>query len=304
MSAINKKTLLTASFLTVFSMQAASEGYLEPGLILGFTGDITMGEFSARSRKLTTPISPVTNAVVFLSPASLNDPQEGDFRLTGVNNLEFTAHFHNWDYNGWSHEDESGHYLAVQKGNYTLAGGGQWQVGTTTHDAKLGTFVRVDFATPFMYKPYVFTELQTANGTDAATVVVKDVDKNGFWVALLEQEANMPGSHTNIETIGFMAVSTPEGRDTYGGTDNLYSFEVSSFKLDEKVTEHKGARYFLQEERSADSEWNHAEEIIHVLTIDGVSFLQQVSYNGADPAVIRSTWLDNLGQYALDYNRN
>lgn len=43
----------------------------------------------------------------------------------------------------------------------------------------------------------------------------------------------MPGTHANIETIGFMAVSTVGDRDPYGDTGPLYDFELSSFELDE-----------------------------------------------------------------------
>ncbi|TQV85003.1 hypothetical protein [Aliikangiella coralliicola] len=45
--------------------------------------------------------------------------------------------------------------------------------------------------------------------------------------------------------------------------------------------------YRLQEEQSSDAETGHLMETMHVLDINGKSFIQQVSFKGPDTAVPR-----------------
>ena len=223
--------------------------------------------------------------MVFTSAPTFNGDDGGVIRLTNIDNDGFDVAFNEWDHLDNQHVSEHFDYLVLDKGPVTMGDGTLIEVGEFSHDGT-GEWRDVGFTDNFSQAPYVFLSIQTFYGTQPVVAVVKDITKNGFKAALMEEEALMDG-HA-IESISYIAIQPGSG------TQGIFDAEqgAKSYSLFSDSLDHNGKRigqqyYWLKEDVSRDSEIEHALETVQVLEMGGVSLVQQVSMNGGDTVSLR-----------------
>jgi len=223
--------------------------------------------------------------MVFTSAPTFNGDDGGVIRLTNIDNDGFDVAFNEWDHLDNQHVSERFDYLVLDKGPVTMADGTLIEVGEFSHDGT-GEWRDVGFTDNFSQAPYVFLSIQTFHGTQPVVAVVKDITKDGFKAALMEEEALMDG-HA-IESISYIAIQPASGtQGIFDSEQGAKSYKLFSDSLDHNSKRIGQKTYWLDEDISKDDEKEHALETVHVLEIGGISLIQQVSLNGGDTVSIR-----------------
>ena len=231
--------------------------------------------------------NPSSDPAVFISAPTLNGGDGGVIRVKNIDSDGFKAKFQEWDYLNDTHSNaESFDYMTLEKGRNTMADGSVWEVGTFNLSGT-GTFESIQFGEAFSSAPYLFLTIQTYNGSNAVMVRAKDISTGSFSAALFEQESKMGSGH-NAETIAYVAVQPASGVQGVFDSDmgSVY-FQLYSATLSDEGATIGSHQYWLKEETSSDSEVAHCNETVHVLEMDGIALIQQVTSNGGDPASIR-----------------
>ena len=110
-------------------------------------------------------------------------------RLSGIEPHGFWIRLQEWDYlDGW-HTFESVGYIAMERGLYQLENGAQIEAGrlATTADQNK---VQAGFSRAFASTPVVIAAVTSDQCADAVTTEIQGVDRFGFSVGIIEQEAN------------------------------------------------------------------------------------------------------------------
>jgi hypothetical protein len=223
--------------------------------------------------------------MVFTSAPTFNGDDGGVIRLTNIDTNGFEVAFNEWDHLDNQHVSERFDYLVLDKGPVTMADGTLIEVGEFSHDGT-GEWRDVGFTDNFSQAPYVFLSIQTFYGTQPVVAVVKDVTKDGFKAALMEEQALMDG-HA-IESISYIAIQPASGtQGIFDSEQGAKSYKLFSDSLDHNRKKIGQKTYWLDEDISVDSEKEHALETVHVLEVGGISLIQQVSLNGGDTVSIR-----------------
>ncbi len=167
--------------------------------------------------------------------------------------------------------------LVVEAGTYEMEDGTRFTAGTIgTDNLTIDGFEQIDFATGlFDARPVVVTSIQTNNENGYALTRMRNVDADGFEVAMQEEEATSFGTGAShaTETIGYFAIEEANG--VTGGRQ----FAASSLgdTVDETpVTIPDDFEYV-------------ANRLI---------FPSLASYDGSDPAIVR-TLNNTFGQFDL-----
>jgi hypothetical protein len=279
---------------------------LTPASIKGATVDVVpiatavvpqFGVIKVNSEWQQVNLNNAASAVILAGPPTYNGGDPGVVRLSAKTDSGFQARFREWDYReldfgDTSHVDEFVSYLALPEGRQNMADGSIWEVGTFELEGT-DEWETISFDEPFAQTPYIFVTIQTANGFQAVTARVRNVDSTQFEVAFFEEEFLMESGHVN-ETVGYVAVTHPEQIADGSGIGGYLMFGKRKvpYYLERIRAKHNfqdavGTRIKLEEEQSLDDETLHVKENIDVLTLGTQVFAQQVSDNGKDTTAIR-----------------
>jgi len=220
------------------------------------------------------------NPILVAGPATYNGLEPGVVRVRNVGTGSCQMRFQEWDYLDGVHSTETVRYLVVEQG--------QWQIGPDklliagellTHNTNMSSPTVVDFSRSFSDVPVVVATLQTANGSEAVTDRISNVQKGRFSVALQEQEA---GDGHGDERLGYVAVGSGTGGSSAATVDVTIGIGLPA-----------GWDIWIVEEQSADPETWHCEETIGFLRFGGTApdkppFIadMQTAY-GTDPCSLR-----------------
>ncbi|MAQ92802.1 MAG: hypothetical protein CMM84_04640 [Rhodothermaceae bacterium] len=203
-------------------------------------------------------------------------------RVRDVTADRFEIQLAEWPYLNGTHLDLDIPYLVVEEGVHTLDDGRRIEAGfTTTNGNGVGS---VDYATAFPAAPIVFAQ---AIDTDAVVTARLRVREDRAQVRLVQQEAGGPSLAP--ATVAWVAIEAGVGsgsrpavakrvragdsitRTRYGTTVSTSALilaatqsiaEADPVTVRVRLTGRIGARLLLQEERSADDETSHAQELV------------------------------------------
>jgi hypothetical protein len=227
--------------------------------------------------------------VVIAGPPSFNDADPGVIRLRNVTNNSFDIKFQEWRYlsavDARIHKLEDASWLVMEPGRYTMADGSIWEVGTFKIYGT-GLWFNINFSQSFAVAPAVYLTMQTYNGSDTVTVRARKVSPLGLEAALFEEEAQMTSGHAT-ETIGYLAIYSPNSSGTVTIGDQKISYTINLAAADDNFTPVAGREIKMEEEQSLDSETTHMIENVNTLTINNAFFGQEISALGADTVAVR-----------------
>jgi hypothetical protein len=226
--------------------------------------------------------------VVIAGPPSSNGADPGVVRLRNVGSGEYEIRFQEWDYLNGHHTYEDVPVLLLRPGRFSMADGTVLEVGTFDQQGA-PNWTRHNFGAAFGQTPHLFLTIQTSNGNETLTVRARNVTATGFEAGLFEQESFMNSAH-DTETIGYLAVYSPQGSGTLPVDSTVEPFVLQQSQVRHLWTPVLGRRLKLEEERSKDTELRHTPETIDVLTIGTYLFGQDVTSNGMDTAVLRARY--------------
>jgi hypothetical protein len=230
--------------------------------------------------------------VVILGLPTYYGGHPGTVRVRSVTGTGFEARFEEWDYRSRDFSDnyhalEKVPYLVLEEGHHLMNDGSIWEVGilSVNGTADWHTF---SFAESFRERPYLFLTVQSDNDSSVISARSRSVDKDGFEVALFEEQALMDGHGT--ETVAYLAIFNPSRYGTLklnGPSRPETPYYLHSVVADHNFTPAVSALVKVEEDKSVDSEVIHVRETIDVLSISNQVFAQQVSSNGSDTAALR-----------------
>jgi hypothetical protein len=260
---------------------------------------VEYGQFSVSSRMTEIGLRNefVDPVVVVLSLGS-NGPDVATVQVLGVDSDSFSARIREPQNSpdGGFHNFETATYLAAERGTWLLEDGRLLTADTLDTDTTLarGRLVwdSVQFERSFDDgRPVVFSQLQTANGSQLAVTRQTNSTDQGFQVAMQEEEG-LDGFHVE-ETIGYIAMEQGQTdfRDVvfnveslepgFGGSGArlLYGIQepvvvsgagISSIRGADPVylrtsqADTEGVNITLTEETTADPETFHTDERIDI----------------------------------------
>ncbi len=221
-----------------------------------------------------------SNPVVITGPVTYNESQPGIVRIRNVGSDSFDIRFQEWNYLDGKHSTEMAAYLVMDEGRYMLDDGSIWEVGTFTLKGN-GNWQYVPFSQEFPSPPVVFLTVQTDFDDNPIIVRARYVDSTGFEAAIYNEEGNKTPHGTEI--IGYVAIWNASG---YGNISNV-PYAVGTAVVNSSWSPVGGFDLLLQEEKSADSETYHIEEVVDVLVLGEQVFAQNVWWIDHDPASLR-----------------
>jgi hypothetical protein len=238
----------------------------------------------------TVPVAKeLADPVVIAGPPSYNDADPGVIRLRNVTNGSFDIKFQEWYYltakDARIHQLEDASWLVMEPGRYAMADGSIWEVGTFNLSG-VGLWYGYNFSQPFAAAPALFLTMQTYNGGTPATVRARKVSTLGLEAALFEEEALMTGGHT-VETIGYLAIFSPNGSGTVTIGNQKVSYATATVNADHNFTPAGWQEIKMEDEQSLDTEIYHMVETLNTLTIDNSFFCQEISSLGSNTAAVR-----------------
>lgn len=228
------------------------------------------------------------DSVVFFSAPTNNGAQRGVARMRRVGNrTEFR--FQEWSNLDGHHTNETIQAASFPIGNWhsentrievgqsSISGTRQWQT--------------IHFNTAFTGPPTVAISLQSANGSDAVDVHVRNITADSMQIALYEEEAKIFSGHVS-ETVAYMLVSTDQtvvnlGNDASAQLSLPFQAEGISVNHDWiNIADNYQIR--LEEDQTRDQEVFHTHEIVHVLKLNDFYLTQISSVVGGDTSVVRT----------------
>ena len=239
--------------------------------------------------------------VVFATPVSRSDPAPVTTRITELQGDGVRLRLDAPGYlDDVARPGEDLTVLALEEGVWDIGGGRRLEVGTVMTDLTASEgFAGVTFEAPFATPPVVVAQVQTANGPDWVVPRLDAVGRDGFRVALQEEEARAETGHV-VEEIGWLALepgvfdwdgvaaqafttgrtvagpaATPVALDPTFGLEPLLTAGLASFfgpdpanlRLDRIGAGE--AVLVAAEEISGDAEIGHAAEIAAGLVFEG-----------------------------------
>ncbi len=231
-----------------------------------------------------------SNPIVVMGPPSFNGSHASVVRVRNVSSASFQYQLDEWDYLDGGHTTESIGWLAMSAGNGNL-GGLATQAGSVSVDHDWTT---VQLGQSFGSAPVVIAQIATHNGSQAATVRIRNVSASSFQVRVQEEEGN-DGTHA-VESVHFVAIQTGTAiangrRIVVGRTGNSVTDAWSTINFSNPVNVPSffasmqtydggdpaalryrnlganSAQVKVEEEASADSEVGHTTEVVGYVVI-------------------------------------
>ncbi|MDJ0598791.1 MAG: S8 family serine peptidase [Crocosphaera sp.] len=250
-----------------------------------------------------------SNPVIFAQPLSRNGGDPSTIRITDIKSDRFSVQVQettliNGNSHSGYHTTESFSFLVVESGIWEFSDGTIIEVGNINTDKiTTSTWEGINFKHNFTNTPVVLTQVQTDNDPTFVRTRQKNITKNGFNVALEEEDAFKSSGHGS-ETIAWLAISPGQG--TWDGnkflagntgdqvTHNWHTIDFgNNFNNNPKFlgniatydgSDSSGLRYqkltdgsvqvMIEEDTSNDSEINHTTENINFLAIEATGNLR------------------------------
>ena len=257
---------------------------------------IELGELAAGDQWQWVELSQqFIDPVVIAKLMSADDPEPAILRIKDVSNSGFALRVQEWDYLDGAHPLELVGYMVVERGRHQLPNGAWLEAGRTTTDAT-GTFVGIDYTTPFSTDPVVVTAVTTYHGGDAVTTRVRNISASGFETGMIEQESNAHrhvaeaidyvAIEPSIVTLGGLQIEAGRTADIVTHAPQTVDFALAAARppivLADMQTADGGdtsvcrvdqidqysMRTWVQEEQSNDSEIAHTNEAIGYIVFD------------------------------------
>lgn len=236
--------------------------------------------------------------VVVASPVGWNGTDDCSIRIRAVTTTGFQCQIDEWDYLDGAHGAETISWLAIEPGDYTLAGR---TICARSHDDIDSSWTTKTLTASFPAPPVVIGSVTSNNDGAAAVIRLRNVTATSFDLRLQEQEAGADfdgdpsGStaHAN-ETVSYIAIESGAASDS-GFTSGVLTNVKETWKplafgaafpgqyffaamqtfagSDPCVVRYQqltdtGVSVMVQEETSADSEIGHAYEQIGWLVFE------------------------------------
>ena len=252
------------------------------------------------------------NPVIFAQPLSRNGSDSSTIRITDIQSDRFSAYLQettliNGNEHSGSHTRESFSFLVLEQGVWELGDGTIIEVGNiTTNATTRSDWQNITFSHDFTDTPVVLTQVQTQNDATFVRTRQDNTNKDGFQVALEEEEAYLNSGH-ETETIAWLAISPGQGnwdgntfiaRNTGDQVNhNWHTIDFgSNFSNAPKFlgniatydgSDSSGLRYqnltkgrvqvMIEEDTSNDSETGHTTENVNFLAIEATGTLTGAS---------------------------
>lgn len=273
---------------------------------IGEVGKISNFDHSSQTIQLDRTY---TNPVVFALPVSYNGGDPAIARITDIQNNSFSVYLQEPEYMDKRHTKESLSYIVLEAGSWQLADGTILEVGTTnTNSITTSAWSNIEFNSEFETTPAVFSQVQTDNGVQFVRTRQKSASKDGFELAMEEEEALKLSGHAT-ESVGWLAIESGSGNwsgleyqagstgrninHTWDKVDFDRNFDRSPSLFASLASFHggdsAGLRYRslgasgvelkVEEDRSLDSEISHTLETANFLAIAGSGHLSATAYD-------------------------
>ena len=246
--------------------------------------------------------------VVFTLPLSRNGGDPAIARITDIQSDNFSVYIQEPKYKDGLHVKESVSYLVLEAGNWELDDGTILQVGTVdTNKTTASGWETINFSTGFSDTPVILSQTQTDNDGAFVRTRQHQAKANSFQLALEEEEEFKESGH-KTESVGWLAIETGEGTwnameyqaGTTGDrvTDRWHTLDFSNFTKAPNLLaglasyddgDPAGLRYTnlnsdgvqirVEEDKSLDSEIEHASEVVNFLAIEGTGNLTGIAYD-------------------------
>lgn len=233
------------------------------------------------------------NPVVVAGPATRIGGDPLTIRVRNVTGNSFQIRVDEWDYLDGRHSGEEISYLVMEAGTYTLPDGTVIQAGL---DATNHRWDRAQFHEQFATIPNVFTQTMTENDPSAVVTRQRSITTIGFEYRVQEEQA--ADRFHAVETVGWIAVSLGQGVTEGNDFESLatpnevthldyaldfvtdfssrpvflasmqsyYGGDPATIRL--RSINASSATFFLEEERSFDSEIEHNSEVVGYFALE------------------------------------
>lgn len=251
--------------------------------------------------------------IVVVSDPAFRGSQPATVRLRNVESESFQLKLQEPSYLNGRHVYETLSYVVMEMGDWELADGTRISAGHTDIDRLASEGFETVPLNGFESTPTVLTQALTSNENDWMTVRVRQQDRDGFQLAL-QQEERLNQSH-HAEHVGWIAIaqgSTTDGDNRLEAFTTEAKFSRRSDKIHfaqsfpdnstpaviaklgsaedtdpatlrlSKVDE-EGFRVRVQEERSWDRETRHGREAVSYLALEGKSGTIEAMPSDGDP---------------------
>ena len=265
-----------------------------PAEAIGEAGTITDLDHRWQTIELSNEYE---NPAVVFGPLSYNGSHESTVRVRNVTSNSFEVRIEEWKYlDGW-HTKESVGYVVVESGVHTLPDGSILAAGV--NPAVNHRWENVSFGHDFDNAPIVLSQTTSRAGGDPVVTRQRNTTGSGFSVRLQEEERQ--GSHMN-ESVAWIAIDASAGSagDAASGagafetvlTGNSVTHRTASAAFSTEFAEspvfvaamqtfdggdtanlrHRnldadGVQFWVDEEKSRDSEVQHTTEVVGGLAI-------------------------------------
>ncbi|MGD9862001.1 MAG: nitrous oxide reductase family maturation protein NosD [Pseudodonghicola sp.] len=200
-------------------------GISEPSVI-GETGTVSVAQRGGGQWHEVTFAEALDNPSVVISSMSANGPSPYTLRVRNVSDTGFEFQLDEWDHLDGKHVKETISWMAVESGTHTLADGTTISAGSLMADEQA---VSVSFDTDaFGDSPVVLSQATSYRNKTALTDRIDNVDKDGFTVSLVTQEANK-GTDLKNEALDWIAIEQGSGdllADVTGATVTHQDTEI------------------------------------------------------------------------------
>lgn len=263
-------------------------------MAIGQAGSITTNSPGENDPITITFDEPLTDPIIALT-ATNNGGNQFTLRVTDIsydtdgNATSFTFIMEEWEYLDGPHPaTETINWIAVEEGVHTLPDGRIIEAGTTSATHANST---VNLAGGFTDPPVVLTSVMSENDTTTVDSDPLNITASGFNVRLQEEEAE-DGIHAS-ETVGYIAIQAGGDAESgtaaaFGGvnhtthtltlgdtfsngvvvaeTQTINGGNTATVVIDGQTG--SSVDLFVEEEQSNDSEMNHIDETIGVVTFE------------------------------------
>ena len=219
------------------------------------------------------------NPVLITGIPSDNSKEGGIVQTRKLNNQSFELKFQEWSHLDQTHPKETLDWMVVESGVYTLNDGTTLEAGQVE---QAGTIEWLDhtFKAQFNTIPRLFVSLQSANDSDAVTANISKLDKLGFHLSLLEEEARNDGH--GKEQVGYLAIANSSGKGLLDGIPySLKNRKINAIRAAE------GALYLQQEQPLNDIEQPHQTQQTQILKLAKHLFAQHIIENNEPTVALR-----------------
>lgn len=226
-----------------------------------------------------------TVPLVFLGPATNNDPYPGIATLSDTTANGFAYRYRNLHTREGEHGEETLSYLAMVPGRYSMPDGAVWEAGS--FDLPLAeTWYQLDYLSAFPQTPALYLSVQSPDYGGIARA--RSVELNTFEIIINRLEPDAPLENIHV---AYLAVYHPTGAGTLELSGNTINYQTMTQDTNHRVSDVGGTPLRLEMPASVTGNIEHGIERIAVLDLHSeqgtVWLAQDTSASDTAPAVPR-----------------